>query len=355
MKRSLILVLSMFLTFIVAPSAKADLTFNGDVSCPADHPVKGSEVNATTGERFTHCSTETAWSAYLIGGDLLEAYNNSGGTLDITEAVTQYRQEQQSISDQRAKAEADAIAEANANPGQQICKTWSYTSTYNGSGGGGVCTTTPVQAKSIDNTLAAAKIAEIRARLEADPQYATLRRAEANATTGINIVIDYSAAERAAALDQWAINMAGNELAKAAASKKAAKNPGLRVCSDWAVGEQTGQQCDYVPVALTSKAILTSVTDQLDGLELSAALDKKVNKFVKVVDIAIPNTTSAKAVTIPKAPKGMSQVITVENPDDCSAKGRKVKIDKGALCEISIALTVAEGIDVNFAQTIKRN
>jgi hypothetical protein len=60
-------------------------------------------------------------------------------------------------------------------------------------------------------------------------------------------------------------------------------------------------------------------------------------------------------VTIPKAPKGMSQVVTVENPDDCSAKGRKVKIDKGALCEISIVLTVAAGIDVNFAQTIKRN
>ena len=50
----------------------------------------------------------------------------------------------------------------------------------------------------------------------------------------------------------------------------------------------------------------------------------------------------------------MSQVVTVENPDDCSAKGRKVKIDKGALCEISIALTVAEGININFAQTVMR-
>jgi hypothetical protein len=149
--------------------------------------------------------------------------------------------------------------------------------------------------------------------------------------------------------------MAGNELAKAAASKKAAKNPGLRVCSDWAVGDQTGQQCDYVPVALTSQAILSSVAKQIDGLDLSQTLDKKINKFVKAVDVAIPSSTSAKSVTIPKAPKGMSQVVTVENPDDCSAKGRKVKIDKGALCEISIALTVAEGIDVNFAQTIKRN
>jgi hypothetical protein len=324
------------------------VSFDGDVSCPADFPIKYGESNAD-GSYKTVCHTDTYHQANLIGGDVFQNYVNSGGTLDISQAITQYRQEQQSISDQRANAEAQALAEANANPGQEVCKTWSYTSTFNGSGGGGTCVTIPLAARAIDNTLAANKIAEIRAQLEADPQYATLRYGIGNQT------FDYSPAERAALLDQWAANMAGNELAKIAASKKAAKNPGLRVCSDWVVGSQNGQQCDYVPVALTSKAILASVTEQLDGLELTAALDKKVNKFVKAVDVAIPNTTSAKTVTIPKAPKGMSQVVTVENPDDCSAKGRKVKIDKGALCEISIALTVAAGIDVNFAQTIKRN
>jgi len=348
MKRSLILVLSMFLTFIVVPATQANVSFDGDVSCPADFPIKYGESNAD-GSYKTVCHTDTYHQANLIGGDVFQNYVNSGGTLDISQAITQYRQEQQSISDQRANAEAQALAEANANPGQEVCKTWSYTSTFYGSGGGGTCVTIPLAARAIDNTVAANKIAEIRAQLEADPQYATLRYGIGNQT------FDYSPAERAALLDQWAANMAGNELAKIAASKKAAKNPGLRVCSDWVVGSQNGQQCDYVPVALTSKAILASVTEQLDGLELTAALDKKVNKFVKAVDVAIPNTTSAKTVTIPKAPKGMSQVVTVENPDDCSAKGRKVKIDKGALCEISIALTVAEGIDVNFAQTIKRN
>jgi hypothetical protein len=348
MKRSLILVLSIFLTFIVVPATQANVSFDGDVSCPADFPIKYGESNAD-GSYKTVCHTDTYHQANLIGGDVFQNYVNSGGTLDISQAITQYRQEQQSISDQRANAEAQALAEANANPGQEVCKTWSYTSTFNGSGGGGTCVTIPLAARAIDNTVAANKIAEIRAQLEADPQYATLRYGIGNQT------FDYSPAERAALLDQWAANMAGNELAKIAASKKAAKNPGLRVCSDWVVGSQNGQQCDYVPVALTSKAILASVTEQLDGLELTAALDKKVNKFVKAVDVAIPNTTSAKTVTIPKAPKGMSQVVTVENPDDCSAKGRKVKIDKGALCEISIALTVAEGIDVNFAQTIKRN
>jgi hypothetical protein len=348
MKRSLILVLSMFLTFIVIPSAKANLRFDGDVSCPADYPIKYGE-STLGGGYFTTCHTETYHQANLIGGDVFQNYVNSGGILDISEAIAQNRLEQQSISDKRANAEAQALAEANANPGQEVCKTWSYTSTFNGSGGGGTCVTIPLAARAIDNTVAANKIAEIRSQLEADPQYATLRYGVGNQT------FDYTPAERAALLDQWAANMAGNELAKIAASKKAAKNPGLRVCSDWVVGSQNGQQCDYVPVALTSKAILASVTEQLDGLELSAALDKKVNKFVKAVDVAIPNTTSAKTVTIPKAPKGMSQVVTVENPDDCSAKGRKVKIDKGALCEISIALTVAAGIDINFAQTIKRN
>jgi hypothetical protein len=348
MKRSLILVLSMFLTFIVAPSAQANVSFDGDVSCPADFPIKYGESNAD-GSYKTVCHTDTYHQANLIGGEVFQNYVNSGGTLDISQAITQYRQEQLSISNQRANAEAQALAEANANPGQEVCKTWSYTSTFNGTGGGGTCVTIPLAARTIDNTVAANKIAEIRSQLEADPQYATLRYGIGNQT------FDYTPAERAALLDQWAANMAGNELAKIAASKKAAKNPGLRVCSDWVVGSQNGQQCDYVPVALTSKAILASVTEQLDGLELTAALDKKVNKFVKAVDVAIPNTTSAKTVTIPKAPKGMSQVVTVENPDDCSAKGRKVKIDKGALCEISIALTVAAGIDVNFAQTIKRN
>jgi hypothetical protein len=348
MKRILILVLSMFLTFIIAPSAKADLTFDGDVSCPADFPIKYGESNAD-GSYRTICHTETYHQANLIGGELFQNYLNSGGTLDISQAIAQNRLEQQNIAEQRATSEAQALAEANANPGQEVCKTWSYTSTFNGSGGGGTCVTIPLAARTIDNSIAASKISSIRAQLESDPQYATLRYGVGNQT------FDYTPAERAALLDQWAANMAGNELAKIAASKKAAKNPGLRVCSDWVVGSQNGQQCDYVPVALTSKAILASVTDQLDGLELTAALDKKVNKFVKAVDVAIPNTTSAKTVTIPKAPKGMSQVVTVENPDDCSAKGRKVKIDKGALCEISIALTVTAGIDVNFAQTIKRN
>ena len=347
MKRSLVLILSLFLSFIFAPSVQANLRFDGDVSCPADYPIKYGE-STLDGGYFTTCHTDTYHQANLIGGEVFQNYVDSGGTLDISAAISQNRQEQQSIADQRVAAEAQALAEANANPGQEVCKTWSYTSTFNGSGGGGTCVTIPLAARTIDSGLAASKIAEIRAKLDADPQYATLRYGIGNQT------FDYTPAERAELLDQWAANMAGNELPKIAATKKAVKNPGLRVCSDWAVGDQSGQQCDYVPVALTSKAILSSVTEQLDGLEFSTTLDKKINKFVKAVDVAIPNTTRAKTVTIPKAPKGFTQVVSVENPDECSAKGRKVKIKKGAMCEISIALTVVQDVEINFAQTVKR-
>ena len=122
MKRSLILVLSMFLTFIVVPSAQANVSFDGDVSCPADFPIKYGESNAD-GSYKTVCHTDTYHQANLIGGEVFQNYVNSGGTLDISQAIAQYRQEQQSITDQRANAEAQALAEANANPGQEVCKT----------------------------------------------------------------------------------------------------------------------------------------------------------------------------------------------------------------------------------------
>lgn len=348
MKKIFILCSSLLLSLVITSSANANVSFDGDVSCPPEYSIKYGEVDASTGSYKTICHTETYHQANIIGGEVFQNYLNSGGTLDISQVIAQYKQEQETINNQRTNAETQALAEAQANPGVEVCKTWSYTSTFNGSGGGGTCVTIPLAAKKIDDTLAANKIAEIRAKLEADPQYAVLRYGIGNQT------FDYSATERAALLDQWAANMAGSELAKLAASRKAAKNPGLRVCSDWALGNQSGQQCDYVPVALTSKAIISSVSEQLEGLNLSEKLDKKVNKFVKSVDAAIPDETNAKLVVVPKAPKGLSQTISVQNPDDCNSKGRKVKIEKGAICEIKIELAITEEIKINFAQTIKR-
>jgi hypothetical protein len=342
MKRSLILILSLFLTFIVAPSAQADcLVWNETGNCiqedavPENDPQWEAIRNEFANDpQYSSLKSQVGSDVYVYTEAERQAAFNQWATNTLRQRATSAAQQEVQNSLQ---------SQAAANPGQEVCGSWS-----SGNQTGGMCMTIPLAARTIDSAVASSKISAIRAQLESDPQYATLRYGIGNQT------FDYTPAERAALLDQWASNMAGNELAKEAASKKAAKNPGLRVCSDWAVGGQSGQQCDYVPVALTSKAILSSVTEQLDGLELSAALDKKINKFVKAVDVAIPNTTSAKTVTIPKAPKGLTQVITVENPDDCSAKGRKVKIDKGALCEISIALTVAQDVEINFAQTVKR-
>ena len=347
MKKIIVLAIILISNMLLINPAQADLTFDGDVSCPADFPIKYGESSAGGGYK-TICHTETYHQANIIGGEVFQNYLDSGGTLDISAAITQYQQEQQSITNQRSQAEADAIAEANANPGQEVCKTWSYTSTFNGSGGGGTCVTIPLAAKSINSASAANKVSEIRLQLENDSQYNVLRYQIGNT------VYEYSAAERAALLDQWAINMAGGQLAKETASKKAAKNPGLRVCSDWEVAGQTGQECDYVPVAKTSKTILLSVNEQLDGLELTSAMDKKVNNYVKQVDVKIPNKTTNKTVTIPKAPKGLTQIVSVENPDDCSAKGRKVTLKKNKMCEISIELTIAENISIKFPQTITR-
>jgi len=105
MKRSLILIFSLFLSFIVAPSAQANLRFDGDVSCPADYPIKYGE-STLDGRYFTTCHTDTYHQANLIGGEVFQNYVNSGGTLDISQAITQYRQEQQNIANQRANAEA---------------------------------------------------------------------------------------------------------------------------------------------------------------------------------------------------------------------------------------------------------
>ena len=349
MKKIFITISVLLISTLSAVNANANVSFDGDVSCPAEYPIKYGEFDVATGQQKTVCHTDTYHQANIIGGEVFQNYVNSGGTLDISQAIAQYRQEQQSINNQRTNAEAQALAEAQANPGVEVCKSWSYTSTFNGSGGGGTCVTIPLAAKTINDSVAANKIAEIRAKLESDPQYAVLRYGIGNQT------FDYTPSERAALLDQWAANMAGSELAKLAASKKAVKNPGLKVCSDWAVGNQSGQQCDYVPVALSSKTILLSVNEQLDSLDLTEKIDKKINKHVKVIDSAIPDTTNSKTITVPKAPKGLTQTLSVENPDDCSVKGRKVKIDKGAMCEIKIQLNFTEEIKINFAQTIKRN
>ena len=64
---------------------------------------------------------------------------DSDVTAAITAAVSDYKAERIAIDALRDDAQRRAQAAADASPGDMICKAWSYTSIYNGSGGGSVC------------------------------------------------------------------------------------------------------------------------------------------------------------------------------------------------------------------------
>jgi len=57
----------------------------------------------------------------------------------VTAAVADWKAERIAIDALRDDAQRRAQAAADASPGDVICKAWSYTSRYNGSGGGSVC------------------------------------------------------------------------------------------------------------------------------------------------------------------------------------------------------------------------
>jgi hypothetical protein len=57
----------------------------------------------------------------------------------VSLAVANYKVERIAIDALRDDAQRRAQAAADASPGDVICKAWSYTSVYNGSGGGSVC------------------------------------------------------------------------------------------------------------------------------------------------------------------------------------------------------------------------
>jgi hypothetical protein len=57
----------------------------------------------------------------------------------VTAAVADWKAERIAIDALRDDAQSRAQAAADASPGDVICKAWSYTSRYNGSGGGSVC------------------------------------------------------------------------------------------------------------------------------------------------------------------------------------------------------------------------
>jgi hypothetical protein len=361
MKRFLLSVILVFSgLFLTNSSAVADPNYGGDTitfddanaACPSSHPIRTGESGLNPdGTRYYRikCVRQQDWDVYLIGGDLHQQYRDSGGTLDVGAAVELYKQEQANIRALQENAQREAEAEAAKNPGVQVCRNWSYTSQFSGSGSGGVCTIVPIQTRSVVETDKTNQTyLRIRAELEADPQYAVLRYGVNNQT------FDYSPAERAALLDQWAANMAGEQLARARAQRQAELNPGKQVCTDWALGGQSGQVCSYLPVAITTQEMLKDVKSQIKELEITGAERRAVNRFAALVGSRLPAETTQRRSRLPKAPENYVIEASTANPESCWVKGRRVIVKKGEICEVNISLTTPTEKSVRINQTIER-
>ena len=147
------LVTSLLISFMIAPPAGANpqqgasgtaymIDLSGDITCPESHPIKG-QTDATF-----QCYTQFYWDAYLMGGQAFmdfAAAIAAGRGFDsdviaaVSLAVANYKAERIAIDAIRDDAQRRAQVEADASPGDVVCKSWSYTSLYNGSGGGSVC------------------------------------------------------------------------------------------------------------------------------------------------------------------------------------------------------------------------
>lgn len=124
------------------------LNYEGEVSCPDTNPIKGMTFDVQSGRVTTQCYTQFYWDANMMGGDVfmefdavIRANQNPDTALiaKVTQAISDWKAERVAIDALRDDAQRRAQAAADASPGDVICKAWSYTSRYNGSGGGSVC------------------------------------------------------------------------------------------------------------------------------------------------------------------------------------------------------------------------
>ena len=141
---------SLVISMMIAPPAGATpasnsaymINYSSDIICPQSHPIKVQTDNTF------QCYTQFYWDAYLMGGQAFmdfDAAIKAGRGFDtdviaaVSLAVANYKVERIAIDALRDDAQRRAQAAADASPGDVICKAWSYTSVYNGSGGGSVC------------------------------------------------------------------------------------------------------------------------------------------------------------------------------------------------------------------------
>jgi hypothetical protein len=124
------------------------LNYEGEVTCPDSNPIKGMTFDARSGHVSTQYYTQFYWDANMMGGEVFmefdavirAGYTPGAAMIErVTAAVADWKAERIAIDALRDDAQRRAQAAADASPGDVICKAWSYTSRYNGSGGGSVC------------------------------------------------------------------------------------------------------------------------------------------------------------------------------------------------------------------------
>lgn len=144
--------LAMAFSFVPTPAHGSTtvhkLNYEGEVTCPSSNPIKGMTYDVPTGRVTTQCYTQFYWDANMMGGELFMEFDaviranqipDAALTARVAQAVSDWRAERVAIDALRDDAQRRAQAQADANPGDVVCKAWSYTSRYNGSGGGSVC------------------------------------------------------------------------------------------------------------------------------------------------------------------------------------------------------------------------
>ena len=144
--------LAMAFSFVPTPAHGSVIThklnYEGEVTCPSSNPIKGMTYDVPTGRVTTQCYTQFYWDANMMGGELFMEFDavvsanqvpDAALTARVAQAVSDWKTERIAIDGLRDDAQRRAQAAADASPGDVICKAWSYTSRYNGSGGGSVC------------------------------------------------------------------------------------------------------------------------------------------------------------------------------------------------------------------------
>lgn len=341
--------MSFLASLVIALPAQAEvLRMDQDGLCPASHPIKGQISDARTGVTYYECKTQYDWDIEMMGGAAYQRWLDSGKTLDMTADIAYWKSEKSLIEQKRIDAEAAAKAEADANPGVQVCKSWNYESIYNGSGGGSICTITPNPADGFTDDEFNSLFATIRNGFENDPQYAQLRRQIVDVRAGTSVIEIYTLQERAEALDSWATWTASTQLAKQKAQAAAKLTSGKQRCVFWSRNGQNGQECaqtDAVaetPSSADDGLLNTMLIKPRTLVATSGQISISTAKFLSKLDKAIPAKTKKAGIKLPKLADKATLTVDVTS-GKCTVKKNKVRLARGTQCELEFTVETKSG------------